>query len=386
MDGHREGVSCFAKHPLSLSALASGAYDGEIRVWDLPTRRPTAHFYAHEGYVRGLVYTPDGEHLLSVGDDKTVKLWSSAAADDDAETTRTPVNTILSRSVLLGVSHHRSQPTFATCGETCQLWDATRNEPLQTLRWGVDTLHAVAFNQVEQSLLASCASDRSIIFYDMREAQPLRKVVMNMRPNKLSWNPMEAFNFTVANEDYNLYTFDSRQLRNPIKIHSDHISAVTDVEYSPTGREFVSGSYDKTLRIYDVHRAHSREVYHTKRMQRITCVGWCLDDRYIFSGSDEMNIRLWKARAAEKLGALRPREKAALQYADALKEKFAAHPKIRRIANHRQVPKYIYNNQRKQRAQKDKEVRKEHNRRVHSKPGTVPFVPERRKHTIREHQ
>lgn len=91
---------------------------------------------------------------------------------------------------------------FATCGEVCQLWDETRNEPLQTLKWGVDTMHAVAFNKVEQSLLATCASDRSIIFYDIREANPLRKVVMNMRPNKLCWNPMEAFNFTVANEDY----------------------------------------------------------------------------------------------------------------------------------------------------------------------------------------
>lgn len=103
-----------------------------------------------------------------------------------------------------------------------------------------------------------------------------------------------------------LYTFDSRQLKNPIKIHSDHISAVTDVDYSPTGREIVSGSYDKTIRIYGIHKAHSREIYHTKRMQRITCIGWSLDNKYIISGSDEMNIRLWKAQASEKLGAVSP--------------------------------------------------------------------------------
>jgi len=39
-------------------------------------------------------------------------------------------------------------------------------------------------------------------------------------------------------------------------------------------------------------------------MQRLTCALWSLDDRYIFSGSDEMNIRIWKARAAEKLGVV----------------------------------------------------------------------------------
>jgi len=48
-----------------------------------------------------------------------------------------------------------------------------------------------------------------------------------------------------------------------------------------------------------------REVYHTKRMQRVVCVKWSLDDRYILSGSDEMNIRLWKANASEKLGMVR---------------------------------------------------------------------------------
>lgn len=30
--------------------------------------------------------------------------------------------------------------------------------------------------------------------------------------NAIAWNPMEAFNFTVANEDCNLYTYDMRKL------------------------------------------------------------------------------------------------------------------------------------------------------------------------------
>lgn len=77
-----------------------------------------------------------------------------------------------------------------------------------------------------------------------------------------------------------------------------------DVDYSPTGKEFVSGSYDKTIRIFDSSKGHSREIYHTKRMQRIEMVAWTLDNKYILSGSDEMNIRIWKAKASEKLGVV----------------------------------------------------------------------------------
>jgi len=51
-------------------------------------------------------------------------------------------------------------------------------------------------------MLGACASDRSVILYDMRGAHPIRKVVLKLRSNTLSWNPMESYHFVVANEDY----------------------------------------------------------------------------------------------------------------------------------------------------------------------------------------
>ncbi|CAG9830572.1 unnamed protein product [Diabrotica balteata] len=83
---------------------------------------------------------------------------------------------------------------------------------------------------------------------------------------------------------------------------------------------------------------------------------------------------------------LRPREKAALRYSDALKEKFASHPEVKRIARHRQVPKHIYNAQREIHTIKQKQKKREANRRAHSKPGEVPFIPERQKHVLKETQ
>jgi WD repeat and SOF domain-containing protein 1 len=39
-------------------------------------------------------------------------------------------------------------------------------------------------------------------------------------------------------------------------------------DWSPTGREFVSGSYDRSIRLWNTTHGTSRDVYHTKRMQR----------------------------------------------------------------------------------------------------------------------
>lgn len=37
-------------------------------------------------------------------------------------------------------------------------------------------------------------------------------------------------------------------------------------------------------------------------MQRIFCVKYSMDSKYVLSGSDDGSIRLWKAKASEKLG------------------------------------------------------------------------------------
>jgi WD repeat and SOF domain-containing protein 1 len=120
------------------------------------------------------------------------------------------------------------------------------------------------------------------------------------------------------------------------------VSAVIDVDYSPTGREFVAGSYDRSLRIFPYNGGHSREVYHTKRMQRVFAVKFSGDGAYVFSGSDDMNVRVWKAEAAAQLGVTLPREKHKQAYQKALVERYKHLPEIKKVVRHRNVPKAIY--------------------------------------------
>lgn len=50
-------------------------------------------------------------------------------------------------------------------------------------------------------------------------------------------------------------------------IHKDHNFAVLDIDYSPTGKEFVTESFDKTIKILNNNEIFSREYYHDKRMK-----------------------------------------------------------------------------------------------------------------------
>jgi WD40 repeat protein len=57
--------------------LASGSYDGTIKVWDFRTSREIATLKSNK--VQSLALFMDGKRLVSVGQDKTVKLWNMAS-------------------------------------------------------------------------------------------------------------------------------------------------------------------------------------------------------------------------------------------------------------------------------------------------------------------
>lgn len=61
----------------------------------------------------------------------------------------------LIQTVVTGISHHQTEPKFATCGDVCQIWEESRVEPLRVMEWGVDSLQHVAFNPIETHLLGN---------------------------------------------------------------------------------------------------------------------------------------------------------------------------------------------------------------------------------------
>ena len=232
LDGHSDGIYCLSTVRDRTVPLISGACDGEIKIWDLTYKKNIWSAIAHTGFVRGIAPDANGEHFYTCGDDKTVKRWSLYQED---KSNIHPVTTYRSPSSLTCIDHHWVDSQFATGGDVVSIWEDSRLDPIHSYKWGADSILSVKFNPAEAALVASTASDRSICLYDLRAAVPMRKFMLPMKSNKLAWNPREPFNFVLANEDHNLYTFDMRNLEQAIMIHKDHVSAVMDVAFSPTG-------------------------------------------------------------------------------------------------------------------------------------------------------
>jgi WD repeat and SOF domain-containing protein 1 len=158
-----------------------------------------------------------------------------------------------------------------------------------------------------------------------------------------------------------------RKMNRALNVLKDHVAAVMDVEFSPTGEELVSASYDRTVRLWSRMKGHSRDIYHTKRMQRVFSAKWTPDSKYILSGSDDGNIRLWRAQASKREGIKSAKQRQSLEYNEALSERYAHMPEVRRIKRHRHIPKVV----KKAGEIKNEELkaikRKEENERKHTK-------------------
>ncbi|KAK8807127.1 hypothetical protein WA158_003886 [Blastocystis sp. Blastoise] len=359
LDGHSDGVWCTATSPKSLVCFLSGACDGEVRIWDLPTQKTVWSVYAHKKFVRGITVDKTGTSFISCSDDGTIKQYllnmDAGGGIEAPEYQPDPLNVWTGKEAFYGIDHSWEDDVFATCSSVIQLWSVHKSQPMHTFTFGHEHFRSIQFNPGESSVLAACSNDRSISLFDVRTSSTLRKVTLRMCSNAISWNPREPMNFTVANEDYNLYTFDMRNLEKPLVTHMGHVGAVMSVAYSSTGREFVSGSYDRTVRLWNRGNIHSRDVYHGKRMQRVYTANYSADSKFIISGSDDTNLRIWKARASEMLEKPLPRQQQKLDYYNKLKQRYAAQPEIRRIANHHHVPKVIMKMGHKQRHEKHKE-------------------------------
>ncbi|GAB4846482.1 hypothetical protein Ancab_025487 [Ancistrocladus abbreviatus] len=389
MEGHIDAISCMAKNSNCLKGIFSGSMDGDIRLWDIATRRTVCQFPGHQSAVTGLTVSTNGRVLVSCGTDCTVRLWnvpspSTMESGDSSDASQKPIAVFTGTDAFRAVDHQWGGNLFATVGARVDIWDHNRSQPINSFEWGTSTIVSVRFNPGEPNVLATSGSDRSIALYDLRLSSPARKIIMMTKTNSIAWNPMEPMNFTAANEDCNCYSYDARKLSEAKCVHKDHVSAVMDIDYSPTGREFVTGSYDRAVRIYPYNGGHSREIYHTKRMQRVFCVKFSCDASYIISGSDDTNLRLWKAKASEQLGVLLPRERKKHEYHEAVKNRYKHLPEVKRIVRHRHLPKPIYKAAALRRTMIEAERKKEQRKRAHSGPASVQKETLRKRRIIQE--
>ncbi|WP_408612013.1 WD40 repeat domain-containing protein, partial [Falsiroseomonas oryzae] len=91
LEGHTEPVAALALAPDG-RRLASAAWDGTARVWDLATGTARV-LEGHRGNVNGVAFRPDGT-VATAGFDGTLRLWPEGETDKILAEFGFPLNTL----------------------------------------------------------------------------------------------------------------------------------------------------------------------------------------------------------------------------------------------------------------------------------------------------
>jgi DDB1- and CUL4-associated factor 13 len=286
-EGHKDSVLCIKTHTKHPSLFFSGSSDGQIKFWLINRKKCTKSIKAHNSFVRDLAIDFTGSVLLSCSDDFFIKLWNINKISKNTECfyTNSPINSLTT---------HNLTHFFITGGKEVLLWDLNKFQPVQKLICGVSSISKIEFNPIEYNLISSCCSDRSIILFDFRLRSQINRLFLDMPSNDISWNLTNFLQFTVANEDGNLYSFDLRNLDKIFKIYKGHVMPVLCLDQSSYSRTIISGSCDNTIRLFRTDHNLCNDIFFSQRMRRVLDISFSLDGKYIISASEDGDLRLWK--------------------------------------------------------------------------------------------
>ncbi len=275
---HADFVSSVAFSPDGRT-LASASYDGSIILWDISTalnasaatRQPTGAPLAENlSMLVSIAFSPDGTLLASGAYNGEILLWNLA--------TRQPANKLSTDQSdgLFSVAFSPDGKLLASggCAElderaTCHrggiyLWDvATRQLIAAPLIQHTNWVLGLAFSP-DGKLLASSSADKSIILWDVAARQPSGAPLTG----HTAWVRSVAFSpdgklLASGSDDMNVILWDAasrRQLGPPLAGHADWVNSVafsgvprTMDDSTPNRLVLASGSNDGGIILWDAN-------------------------------------------------------------------------------------------------------------------------------------
>src|SRR5258706_951480 len=88
----------------------------------------------------------------------------------------------------------------------------------------------------------------------------------------------------------------------PPLVWPGHAGFVSSVSYSPDGAHVVTGSYDRTIRIWDAESGAVVGEPLTGHIGMVQSVAYSPDGCHIISGSGDRTIRIWDAKTGAAVG------------------------------------------------------------------------------------
>jgi WD40 repeat protein len=274
-----------------------------VRLWDVaPGQQIRQLGGAHQPTIQSVAFSPDGKTAVTSAEDGTLGVWDVDSGQRTRSTTITDDPASISNLV---VSPDGSQAYFYTNAGDLSIWDVSSGTEIsRTKGFEGDSSgpsHVAISPDGNQMLYAtSFFSTTTVFYYDWNTAEQRELTGHSADITSLAFGP-DGKTAVSGSRDRTLRLWDLAS-GSTIKIFSGHARAVTSVAFSPDGKTIISGSDDRTIRLWDVETGQEklRLVGHSGP---VTSVALSPDGRSLLSGSADGTLRLWRVDTLDELTA-----------------------------------------------------------------------------------
>jgi WD40 repeat protein len=312
--------------------LASGSFDGKVRLWDIDTGECLSILEEHTDRVWSVHWSPDGKVLASSSSDRMVKLWEVSSGKclkslrGHSQAIRTLAFSLDGKTLASGSDDHSIRLWNYQTGEalrilnghnswissiafsptdcllasgsedqSVRLWDTETNLCLKTLQGHSNGVWSVAFSP-QGTTLASGSQDGVIRFWDNKTGTCIASF-----QGHNSWIWSVAFSPSSPNsvggilasgsEDHTIKLWDILT-RQHLRTLDGHKDAVFSVLFSPDGQTLCSGSLDGTIKLWDIPTGQCRKTLQGHR-GGVWSISLSSDGKLLVSGSQDQTLKLW---------------------------------------------------------------------------------------------
>jgi WD40 repeat protein len=191
--------------------IASGGFDGTVRLWTLDGKPAAEPFKGHEGLVWSVAVSPDGTRIVSGGEDGTVRLWTL-----DGKPTAQPFKGHEDWVRSVAFSPDGTRIVSGGGDGTVRLWTLDGSPAAEPFKGHEGVVSSVAFSP-DGTRIVSGGEDGTV----------------------------------------RLWTLDGKPAAQPFKGHEGWAQSVA---FLPVGTRIVSGGWDGTVRLWNTATGTSTEL------------------------------------------------------------------------------------------------------------------------------
>lgn len=254
-------------------------------------------FSGHSGVVTSVAMT--NTFLVSASKDCTAKLWRLDQSEGihyttDANTYRchqSPINCV-------DISYDQMQFCTASDDRMIKLWStSSTNKLMQTLsgehsNW----IRHARFAKLNAYLLASAGDDSVICIWDLRAKQAAIRLASKRRSTHflgVQWHPTCEYFISSSSSDCLIRVWDLR-FEKTIQCYQIHDGFVSSTDFHPNGTHLISSSTDHTCKLIDLLEGKTLVTLRAHH-GAVNCAKFSPNGEYFATAGQDHTVIYWKS-------------------------------------------------------------------------------------------